>query len=272
MDLGLSISAIRQRLVTGRLHRVHRGVYAVGLPDLTRLGELMAALLAAGDGAALSHETAAEVLGIAPAGRAIHVTVPPSRSPSPPGITIHRRPVPGDERGLCQGLSVTSPARTLCDLACHLPPAELERAVNEADKLDLIDPEALREALDRMTGLRGAPALRRLLDRHTFTLTDSELERAFNPIARAAGLPLPDAEKRVTGFRVDFYWRDLGLVVETDGLRYHRTPSQQAAALKRDQAHFRAGLTPLRFSHAQVAYEAEYVRDALEDMARRLDR
>jgi len=244
-------------------------VYAVGLPDLTLLGELSAAVLACGPGAVLSHISAAEVLGIVVGWRPIEVTVPPSRTPKLPGIIVHRRSVPQHERGVCHELPVTSPARTLCDLACELPPAELERVVNEADKLDLIDPEALRSAIEAMRGRPGARALRGLLDRHTFTLTDSELERRFKPIARAAGLPLPETQERVTGFRVDFYWRELGLVVETDGLRYHRTPAQQAAALKRDQAHFRADLTPLRFSHAQIAFEADEVRSALEAAVRR---
>jgi len=112
--------------------------------------------------------------------------------------------------------------------------------------------------------------LRETLDRRTFTLTDSELERRFLAIVRQAGLSLPQTGRRVTGFKVDFYWPDIGLVVETDGLRYHRTPAQQAGDRVRDQVHATAGLTPLRFAHAQVRFESGYVPATVAAVARRL--
>jgi very-short-patch-repair endonuclease len=121
-----------------------------------------------------------------------------------------------------------------------------------------------------MRGRRGVAILRDTLDRRTFVLTDSELERRFLPIARRAGLPKPETQMMVNGFRVDFYWPELGLVVETDGLRYHRTPTQQAADRVRDQAHAAAGLTPLRFTHAQIAYEPGQVRETLGAVSGRL--
>lgn len=101
--------------------------------------------------------------------------------------------------------------------------------------------------------------LRETLDRRTFTLTDSELERRFLPLARRAGLPAPQTQAWVNGFKVDFYWPELGLVVETDGLRYHRTPAQQARDRVRDQAHAAAGLACLRFTHAQIRFEPDHV-------------
>jgi very-short-patch-repair endonuclease len=174
------------------------------------------------------------------------------------------------DRTICHGIPVTSPVRTLLDLATYLPTGELERAVNEADKRDLIDSEALRAALEARAGEPGVRALCTLLDRATFVLTDSELERRFLPLARRAGLPPPRTRRRVNGFKVDFFWPDLGLVVETDGLRYHRTPTQQARDRLRDQVHAAAGLTPLRFSHAQVRYEPERVERTLASVARRL--
>ena len=144
--------------------------------------------------------------------------------------------------------------------------------VNEADKLDLIDPEALRAALDDRAGEPGVPALRTLLDRDTFRLSDAELEVLFRPIAAAAGLPMPETKQIVNGYEVDFYWLDLGLVVETDGLRYHRTPAAQSKDARRDQTHTAAGLTPLRFSHYQVKYEPDYVRGVLSRTAANLQR
>jgi hypothetical protein len=161
------------------------------------------------------------------------------------------------------GIPVTSPICTLIDIAPRLSQAALERAVNEADRLNLASPDELRAALDGMRPRRGVATLRKLLDHHTFALTDSQLECRFLPIAAAAGLPLPLTQQAVNGFRVDFYWPDLGLVVETDGLRYHRTPAQQARDRLRDQAHIAAGLTALRFTHSQVRYESDYVRETL---------
>lgn len=169
-------------------------------------------------------------------------------------------------------IPVTTPARTLLDLATVLAARTLERAVNEADKVDLIDPETLRSAIDSYSGLPGVPALRALLDRHTFRLSDSDLEVVFRGLAEHAGLPQPLTKQLVNGFEVDFFWPDLGLVVETDGLRYHRTPSTQSRDVLRDQAHIASGLTPLRFSHYQVKYEPDHVRRVLARTASNLKR
>ncbi len=167
------------------------------------------------------------------------------------------------------GIPVTSPARTLIDLATVLQPDRLEAAVNEADKLGVLDPEALRRFVDDHAGCHGVAALRALLDSRTFRLTDSELERRFLGLVGRAGLPPPSTRQRVNGFLVDFYWPELGLVVETDGLRYHRTPGEQAKDRIRDQAHTGTGLVPLRFTHAQVAYEPARVVDLLRSVAER---
>jgi very-short-patch-repair endonuclease len=101
-------------------------------------------------------------------------------------------------------------------------------------------------------------------------LTDSELERRFLALVRSARLPQPLTRQVVNGFRVDFYWGDLGLIVETDGLRYHRTPSQQTRDRRRDQAHAAEGLTTLRFTHAQVRFESGEVVDVLARVIGRL--
>jgi very-short-patch-repair endonuclease len=113
-------------------------------------------------------------------------------------------------------------------------------------------------------------ALRTLLGRQGFRLSDSELERLFRPIATEAGLPNPATKATVNGFEVDFFWPALGLIVETDGLRYHRTPSQQARDRLRDQTHTAAGLTSLRFTYWQVRYEPDRVRAVLESTVDRL--
>jgi very-short-patch-repair endonuclease len=153
----------------------------------------------------------------------------------------------------------------LIDLAVHFEQGKLEQLINEADKRNLIDPESFRSGLDsHSTSRPGVARLRKLLDEPTFRLTDSELERLFLPIARQSGLPAPQTGQWINGFKVDFYWPEFRLVVETDGLRYHRTATQQAKDLVRDQTHIASGLIPLRFSHAQVRYEPQSVRAALE--------
>jgi very-short-patch-repair endonuclease len=105
----------------------------------------------------------------------------------------------------------------------------------------------------------GVKTLRTMLDRHTFRLSDSDLEVLFRPLARAAAFPSPLSKYWVLGHEVDFWFPEQGLVVETDGLRYHRTPAQQARAVKRDQTHTASGLRVLRFTHWQIAYEPDEV-------------
>jgi very-short-patch-repair endonuclease len=168
------------------------------------------------------------------------------------------------------GIPVTERVRTFLDLATVTGPKTVERAINEADKLGVIDADALREALDDHPGQPGIRLLRHILDKHTFRLSDDELERLFRSIATAAGLPVPLTKHLVNDFEVDFYWPHLGLVVETDGWRYHRTPSAQSRDALRFQTHVAHGLTPLRFSHYQVKYEPAHVKDILTRTAANL--
>ena len=268
---GYTPEAIDHRRETGRLHCLHRGVYAVGRFDLGRHGKWMAAVLSCGDDALLSHSSAAAIWKIGRESRRVEVSVPASRSARRPGIAVHRRArmLPGD-LSTRDGIPVTSPIRTLVDMATRLTTKQLEAAVNDADKLDLVDAGSLGGRLEAYRGDRGVPALRRLLDKDAYLLTDSELERKLLPIARQAGLPKPRTGAIVNGFKVDFFWPELGLVVETDGLRYHRTAAQQARDRRRDQAHVAAGMTTLRFTYRQVAHDPGYVEATLRRVARRL--
>ncbi|HET7417601.1 MAG TPA: hypothetical protein VFJ61_08260 [Solirubrobacterales bacterium] len=231
----------------------------------------MAALLACGPGAVLSHGSAAALWGFGEEPRGlIEVSLPPGRRSRHSGIRAHRRaglrPTEVTEH---EGIPLTAPIRTLIDLAPQLTPAQLERAVNEADKLKRVRADVLYAALDDHGGEPGVGPLRRLLDPLHFRLSDSELERAMRPVAKSAGLAVPETKVWVNKFEVDFFWPDLGIVVEADGLRYHRTASQQRRGLERDQAHIAAGLWPLRFSHWQIAKEPAYVRRILRQVAAR---
>ena len=269
LALGFSVDAIRHRLATGRLHPIHRGVYAVGRPEITRHGRWMAAVLACGPHAALSHLSAAALWGLRDAGsREIHVSMPAPADRRRPGIRVHRRA--GLAPTIRDRIPVTDPVATIVDIAPLLSRGDLEAAINEADRLDLTHPDTLRTALEDMSPRPGVALARAVLDRRTFTLTDSQLERLLLPIARRAGLPPPLTQVYVNGFRVDFCWPGLGLVIETDGLRTHRTPAQQAKDRVRDQTHTASGLIPLRFTHAQVRFEADYVERVLAAVVRRL--
>jgi very-short-patch-repair endonuclease len=272
LALGYGPKAIRHRLAVGRLHLVTRGVYTVGLPRHTREQRWMAAVLACGEGTALSHRSAAALWGIGKelAGQ-VDISVRRRSAHRRAGIKARSRPsLRSADVVVREGIPLTSIVQTLVDLATELPDGVLERSVNEADKHDLIDPEALRAALAERRGEPGVKRLAALLDKRTFRLSDSELERWFRPIAAAAGFPVEETKAWVNEFEVDFYWPSLGLVVETDGPRYHRTPAAQARDRVRDQTHTAAGLTQLRFTHHQVRYEPGRVRVILGRTARRL--
>jgi very-short-patch-repair endonuclease len=272
LGLGYAAKAIEYRIAKGRLHPVFRGVYAVGRPALAQRGRWMAAVLACGPDAVLSHESAAALWLIRPRSVGlIHISVPSSVVRGRRGIVVHRRRTfTAKDATRREGIPVTTPVCTLIDIARGLERDQLEAAINEADKRDLARPDELRSALEAVTHRPGARILKEVLDRRTFTLTDSQLERTFLPIARKAGLGPPLTGQVVNGFKVDFYWPDLRLIVETDGLRYHRTPAQQTRDRIRDQVHTAAGFTPLRFTRAQVAFDPGHVEATLTAVARRL--
>jgi very-short-patch-repair endonuclease len=292
LAFGFSDEAIKHRAKMGRLHPVWRGVYAVGRPISTREGRWMAAILAcdprsgldtdaarraAGAGRApgtafLSHGSAAALLGIGHESSGfIEVSTRSRMDLRRPEVRVHRRSGLRDEDvGFFERIPVTSPAQTILDMAARLPRIEVERMVDEADRLDLIHPPALRAALADHPRQPGLARLRTWLDRRTFRLTRSKLERWFLPLAARAGLPAPETKAWVNGFEVDFHWPGLRLVVETDSLRHHRTPAQQSRDHERDQAHTAADCTCLRFSHEQIRYEPEHVLATLRPVARRL--
>lgn len=285
LDLGLSRHAIQHRIAVGRLHRLWRGVYAVGRAEVGQRGRWMAAVLSCGDDALLSHRSAAALWGVLRPfhGVDIEVVVPYGQPHRRPGIAVHRRTGltaagqasalggPGfDQRRVVDSIPVTDIVTTLVDLATCVADALLVRALNQADRLDLIDAHDLRSAIEALPSRPGAGRLKALLDRQGSGFADTLLELRFLRLARAAGLSAPELQANLSGFRVDFHWPDLGLVVETDGPRDHRTPAQQSRDRLRDQTHAAAGLTALRFTEAQVRHEPDRVRATLETVASRL--
>jgi very-short-patch-repair endonuclease len=272
LGLGLSPAAVKHRIAAGRLFGVHRGVYAVGRPQLGPHGLWTAAVLACGSGAVLSHLSALCLWGLWTASAApIEVSVPVARRGHRPGLIVHRRRAAALEDATSrEGVPLTAVTRTIIDVAPRIGAARLERIVGEADKLGLSDPEQIRAAAARAPRLPGSAIVRRRLDLRTFRLTESELERRFLSLVGRAGIDRPETGARIGGHKVDFLWPRLGLVVETDGLRYHRTAAQQTVDRRRDQRLTEAGLTLLRFTHAQVRYERDEVERTLRAVVSRL--
>ena len=270
--IGLSASAIDGRVRAGRLHRVYRGVFAVGHPLLTRSGRFMAAVLACGPGAALSHRSAGRHRGLRPDNRAtIDVTSPIRSGRRIAGITVHsgatllRRDVE-----IIDGIRTTTLARTLLDLAEVISKRQLERAVEEAIVLRELDMNTIDDVLARATGRRGAATLRAVLGdiRPGSTNTRNDLEEAFLHICRAAGTP-PDAVNAWIpypeggGAEADFVWRDHNLVVEVDGRAAHLTPQAFEHDRARDQRLATLGWRVVRFSFRQVEAEPAGVATTL---------
>jgi very-short-patch-repair endonuclease/predicted transcriptional regulator of viral defense system len=265
--VGLGRGAVTHRVAAGRLHRVHRGVYAVGHPVLTVNGRRMAAVLAAGPGAALSHASAAALWEIRPTSATrIDVSVQSAAGRGKrPGLRIHRAAsLRADELTEHRGIRVTTVARTLLDLAATLSHRALERALDEAEVQQLYDRTSLVAMARAHAGERGARALTQALDEDADpTLTDSELEELMLALCREQKLEQPIPRAWVAGLRVDFLFAASRLVVETDGYRFHRTRRAFERDRERDAILARAGYRTLRFTHRQLTREPAMVADTI---------
>ena len=259
-DLGVGDTGIRERLRTKRLHRIHRGVYAVGHSALPARAHWMAAVLACGDGAVLSHTAAGahHQLRASSASR-VDVTVPRrSGSRHQHGIRLHRsgRLTPEDVT-VRDGIPITTVARTLLDLADVLQRPALKRAIDEAEYLRLLDMTAVIAAVDRNPGRRGA----RLLEvaKGPLELTKSALEDRFLALVERHGLPRPKAGARIEGYEVDFYWPEANLIVELDGFAAHGTRSRFESDRLRDRRLWQAGKRTVRLTANALTYEEDAI-------------
>ena len=219
LALGLGSDALDRRLQAKRLHPVHRGVYAVGHTVLTREARWMAAVLAAGPGAVLSHRSAGALWRVRHTASArIEVTVPRKLRPRE-GLLFHCAALPPDEATTHHRIPVTTPARTLLDLAAVVAANQLERALNEAEIHRLEGPQSL---LDRYPAKRGTATLRALLlDARRSHRVPTEAD--FLDFVRAHGLPLPETNVIVDGYEADAVYRDARLIIELDGFATHGT-------------------------------------------------
>jgi very-short-patch-repair endonuclease len=274
IELGLTVRAADKRVATGRLHRIHYGVYAVGRSQLSRNGRFMAAVFACGSDAVLSHRSAAELWGLCTDQReSIDVTAPGRRGRSPGGINAHRHGSlrPSDCTSV-HGIPCTSVERTLLDFAGTAPIWELRKAVAEAEVLRILDHAAMRGLIRRSRGRRGVARLRLLLDElHPETKrTRSELERMFLRMCVAARLPRPEVNVSLdlgNGFLTpDFLWRDAGLIVEADSRRFHDTHSAFQHDRRREQRLQLAGWRVSRCTWEQVEREPRRLAETISGL------
>jgi predicted transcriptional regulator of viral defense system len=267
--LGVGRSGVTRRLQRGRLRRVHRGVYAVGGAVLPREGRLLAAVMACGPGAVLSHLSAAVHWNLlnydAPQP---HVTAPATRSGAP-GIRLHRtRSLDAQDTTSHHGIPITTVHRMLLDIAADVPARDLERALAQAERLELYDHRAIEGVIERSNGQRGTKRLAQAIaDDPQFTR--SELEARMRRLARKLGLPKPEFNATLDapdhpGIEVDCYFRAHRLVVETDGWDTHRTRQAFEADRAKDAALTAAGYTVVRFTWRQLRYDPETVAARLE--------
>lgn len=254
---GLGRGAVSHRVASGRLHRMYRGVYLVGHRAAPPLARELGAVLALGQGACLSHRSAAEVWELLPErGGPVHVTAP-GRRRDREGIFVHSGRLDPPDVMVHQGIPLTAPAWTLIDLGgTAATPRELERAYAEAQVRRLITPVRLREAIGRAGRRRGVARAAGLLDAEP-ALTRSEAEERLLALIRAGGLPEPELNARVAGHEVDFLWRREKLVVEVDGYAFHSSRAAFERDRRRDADLQDAGLRVRRVTWVQIAHEAE---------------
>jgi very-short-patch-repair endonuclease len=230
LDAGVGRRSIARRVARGWLVPLYRGVYQVG-PVAARHGAEMAAVLAIGEDAALSHQSAAAMWGFGRRDRVVHVTVARRGRRSRPGIQVHQSL--SLNAAVHQGLPITTPARTLRDLRTVLPRADLERAEEQAHILGLVIPDGAPE-----------PAF-----------TRSEAERRLKALCKAAGLPLPKTNAIVAGWEVDAYWPAHRVIVEVDGWTYHRTRQAFERDRRKDAALTAAGQRVVRITWRRLTAE-----------------
>jgi very-short-patch-repair endonuclease len=218
-DAGIRAGAIDHRRRTGRLQLVHKGVYAVGYQSDSPLTRAMAAVLACGPGAVLSHRSAAALWEIRAWSAAVEVSAPSRHSHV--GVVVHRaRTLTRRDTTIHHGIPVTTIARTLIDVADTLDDAALARAVNEARVIHRIQLNELARRLAETRGRRGAHRLRSFVDSPAAP-TRSALEDAFLSFTERHQLPRPEVNQRIAGYEVDMLWRSERLVAELDGRRFH---------------------------------------------------
>jgi very-short-patch-repair endonuclease len=262
--VGIRTDAIKLRVRAGRLHPLHRGIYLVGHSTPAHGARELAAVLACGPAAVVSHLSAANLWQLLPCPakpRPVDVTVQSRQRARRAGIRIHcvesldRR----DTKTL-RGIPTTTPARTLLDLASQLPPYLLERTIAEAQVRRLVRERDLLDQLYRNQGRRGTRTLRRVLDVDGGpAFTRSKAERRLLKLVRAAHVPVPETNAQLSGYEVDFLWREHRLVVEFDSFQFHSPRARFERDRERDAVLAAEGYTVIRVTWRQLVDAPEAI-------------
>jgi very-short-patch-repair endonuclease/predicted transcriptional regulator of viral defense system len=254
---GISQQIVKRRLKSNFLRPMHRGVYIVGQRS-TPQARALAATYACGDSAAVSHEIAAHVHGLIPAGEEaerVHVSLARGDRRRP-GVRTHRvGSLPADEITTVDGIPVTTPARTLLDIASVVSPRRLEKALIEALARGLTSLKEVDSILQRHPRHPGAALLRAALGSGSPARARSVAERRFVALLRKARLPTPEINVTVEGCEVDFLWRSQRLIVEVDGRAYHSTNDRFENDRRRDRILVAAGYRVMRITWRQLVDE-----------------
>jgi transcriptional regulator with AbiEi antitoxin domain of type IV toxin-antitoxin system len=270
LELGVSPDQIKYWSASSRLHCLFRSVYAVGHTALTRKGWLLAAVLACGENAVVSHLTAAWCWRyVKRRPMEVDITVPGRTRTGQDGINLHsvRRLDPRDVT-VVKGVPITTPERTLLDIAEILPLHQLRLAIDEADRGNHFHPEKLQQVLQRNPGRRGQKPLRTLLsDLEAEPLLRSEIEKLFRELCHEYDLPIPTTNTEVNGHEVDAYWPEHRLIAEVDSRKYHLNGRAFEDDRRRDADHLAAGYRVMRVTYRQLRWDrrgvAERLRKAL---------
>jgi very-short-patch-repair endonuclease len=263
--LEMSDRAIDGRLGREQLHEVFRGVYVVGVRRISRRGRWMAAVLAAGEGAVLSHRSAARLWQLLPpAAEWADVTCPPGRVVRRKGLVSHESPMRDDEWEVVDGIPVTAPFRTIFDLAAVVRERELERAWHEAQAQELRAKVSLPMLLERYPGRRGARRLRVLLaSKEPETVTRNDFEEAFLALVDTHGLlrPRMNADLALRGrfFEIDCLWERERVALELDSRGIHGTPKKFESDRQRDRILVAEGWRTMRVTWRQLQEEPEAI-------------
>jgi very-short-patch-repair endonuclease len=259
LELGLTRTTVDNWVKHSRLHPLYRGVFLLGHPRPIAGARELAAVLACRPGAVLSHPSAAGLWRLLPRPKGdVDVTVPGRNPGRKPGIRVHRVIAldPRDIRKL-GGIPITSPARTILDLASVVRRRDLEQALAEAYARRLARRSEFVSLLARRSSRPGTHALRTLLEDGTPALTRSQAEERLLALIRAAELPQPEVNIRIGRHEVDFVWRDQRLIVEVDGFRFHSSRSEFERDRRRDAELGTLGFRVMRVTWRQIVNEPE---------------
>jgi very-short-patch-repair endonuclease len=263
LPIGFTRDAIAHRLECGRLHVIHRGVYAVGHSALSLDGRLMAAVLAGGEGAVLSHRDACAAYGIMQSNRRWIEGTVPAGAKARPGIQFHRARLPADELTTLRGIPITTVPRAIFDLAAVEPRRKVERAIHEADVRRLWDPLSLSDLVERHPHSRGVATVRAILTdlMQGVAISKQDIQDLLFALLEAARLPLPLTNQYISvgdiTYEADCVWPDAKLMAELDGHAVHATRRNYESDRVRDRRLAVEGWLVIRITWRQLQDEPD---------------